>query len=153
MCLKTDGDGHLHDLAVVCSPCYIPPQKNDQVFYHQHPKVQLPTASGSFKRSRITPESVDTSKQQQQPTRYNTNLHSFSTPRNSSIHHQETLDLFPIHPTGILHHSTNNGTLDLDLDHDHSQIKNPSFAAKNPPKERDGSSDDGHPFFDFFCGN
>ncbi|KAH6760390.1 hypothetical protein C2S52_009139 [Perilla frutescens var. hirtella] len=136
---------------VVCSPCYISPPRNDHaVFYQQHPKVPLPTASGSLKRSRLIPEMSinDSSKQQQQqPTiqKYNNNLHCIYTARNSSSHHQETLDLFPIHPTGILESSRN---ID-EAGHDQNEIKNPSFCAE---KERDANNDS-HPFFDFFGGN
>lgn len=121
---------------MICSPCYIPPPKNDAVFYQQHPKVQLPTASGGFKRSRTIPQqSIDSS----HPTltqRYNTK----STEHLS--HDQETLDLFPIHPTGILQSRSNDSA---------HEIKNPSFSAHHSSML--STSTDDHPFFDFFCGN
>lgn len=74
----------------------------------------------------------------------------------SSSHHLETLDLFPIHPTGILKSRTDEEE-DGDKD-DLREIKNPNlnFCADHPSilststdKERYGD----HPFFDFFCGN
>lgn len=122
-------------IAVVCSPCYVPQQKNDSKLMYQHyPKVPLPTAGGSVKRSRLTPESTD------QSQRYNTkameNLHS------KSSHHKETLDLFPIHPTGIL--QSRNG-----ID-DERETKNPNSSSD---ENLGNDDDDGHPYFDFFCGN
>ncbi|KAL8538637.1 hypothetical protein ACS0TY_000599 [Phlomoides rotata] len=117
---------------VVCGPCYVPQQKNDAKLIYQHyPKVQLPNAGGSIKRSRLTAESAD------QSQRYNTKSTGFNFSK--STHHQETLDLFPIHPTGIL--QSRNG-----ID-DEREIKNPNSRDENQGK------DDGHPYFDFFCGN
>ncbi|XP_057798933.1 WUSCHEL-related homeobox 2-like isoform X1 [Salvia miltiorrhiza] len=108
---------------VICSPCYIPPPK----------KVQLPTALGSVKRCRTIPQSIDSS-HLTLTQRYNTT--ESREHLNSSSHDQETLDLFPIHPTGILQSTSN-----------HDQ-KNPSFCA-----DKLSTSSDDHPFFDFFRGN
>ncbi|KAI3458964.1 hypothetical protein Pfo_015627 [Paulownia fortunei] len=143
---------------VVCSPCYMPPPKNDPGFYQQYPKVPLPAAAGGFKRSRLIPESID--------TRYNKSMHDprskneeylqfISSTKQHSSHHQETLDLFPIHPTGLL--QARNGT----------ENENKNSTSANTPSSSDNDccifgnyegagkngTDDDHPFFDFFCGN
>ncbi|XP_042027276.1 WUSCHEL-related homeobox 2-like [Salvia splendens] len=110
---------------VICSPCYLPTSKNDAMYYQQHPKVQLPTASGGFKRSRTSTDSQS--------------MEHISC----SSHDQETLDLFPIHPSGILQSRSH--------DNDQNEFKNPSFSADNSPKL--STSSDDQPFFNFFSGN
>ena len=122
--LQIDDPNLLH-FAVICSPCYIPTPKSDAMYYQQHPKVQPSTASGGFKRSRTSTDSQS--------------MEHVSC----SSHDQETLDLFPIHPTGILQSRSH--------DNDENEFKNHSFSADNSPKL--STSSDDQPFFNFFSGN
>ncbi|XP_047965662.1 WUSCHEL-related homeobox 2-like [Salvia hispanica] len=122
---------------VVCSPCYIPPQKNDPVFYHNQHRVQLPTASGDFKRCTPIPQTTYSC----HPTLTDQRHDSQSTEHLS--HDQETLDLFPIHPTGILKPRSDN---------EHNEFKNPSFCDDSSSLMLSISGYD-RPFFDFFGEN
>ncbi|KAL0298761.1 UNVERIFIED_CONTAM: WUSCHEL-related homeobox 2 [Sesamum radiatum] len=143
---------------VVCSPCYIPGGKNDLGFYQQYPKVPLPAAGASTKRSKLIPESntsIDKNNQRyNKPMRHLRNKNDHDQFISSSSHHQETLELFPIHPTGILQSRTGN----------ESENNMISTSAHNTPTsssedniygstDHDHDHDHGHPFFDFFCGN
>ncbi|KAK4383550.1 WUSCHEL-related homeobox 5 [Sesamum angolense] len=93
-------------------PCYIPGGKNDLGFYQQYPKVPLPAAGASNKRSKLIPESNTSIDKNNQ--RYNKPMHHPRSKNDhdqfisSSSHLQETLELFPIHPTGILQSRTGN---------------------------------------------
>lgn len=122
---------------VFCSPCYIPPQKNDPLFYHNQHKVQLPTASGDFKRCTPIPETTYSC----HPTLTDQRHDSQSTEHLS--HDLETLDLFPIHPTGILKPRRDN---------EQNEFKNPSFCDDSSSLMLSISAYD-RPFFDFFGGN
>lgn len=82
--------------------------------------------------------------------RYNTKSMDWIS-SSSHHHHQETLDLFPIHPTGILKSTTHDDD-DGGDDDDEREIKNPNFSAANVT-DRERCDDHDHPFFDFFCGN
>ncbi|KAL0314987.1 UNVERIFIED_CONTAM: hypothetical protein Scaly_2899900, partial [Sesamum calycinum] len=139
-------------------PCYIPGGKNDLGFYQQYPKVPLPAAGASTKRSKLIPESntsIDKNNQRyNKPMRHLRNKNDHDQFISSSSHHQETLELFPIHPTGILQSRTGN----------ESENNMISTSAHNTPTsssedniygstDHDHDHDHGHPFFDFFCGN
>ncbi|KAL6552781.1 Homeodomain [Orobanche hederae] len=69
--------------------------------YQQYPKVPLSTAApaGCYKRSRVLIPSDQTVDQ----TRYNRIMYD-----SRRQNHQETLDLFPTHPTGILQAKSEN---------------------------------------------
>ncbi|KAL1532162.1 WUSCHEL-related homeobox [Salvia divinorum] len=128
---------HYHN--VVYSPCYIPPQKNDPVSYHHQHKVQLPTASGGFKRCRTIPQTTD-SNHSSHPALTQMHDDSQSTEHLSCCSHdQETLDLFPIHPTGFMKPR---------IDNDHNEFKNPSFCDDSSSMLSISAYD--RPFFDFF---
>lgn len=83
------------------------------MYHQQHAKVQLPAAGGCFKRRLISPESAASQ-------RYNHMMHGNKC-------EQETLELFPMHPTGILQ-------------------------AKNEGKKEAGKNHEDQPFYDFFSG-
>ncbi|KAK6136184.1 hypothetical protein DH2020_030075 [Rehmannia glutinosa] len=114
---------------VVCSPCYIP--KSDPGYYQQYPKVPLPTAAGVNFMKRSTIE-----------TRYNKSMQD----SRSNHHHQETLDLFPIHPTGILQAAKN------EIEIESIKNKSKSSSSATTPTSSENENYD-HPFFDFFCKN
>ncbi|KAK4430933.1 WUSCHEL-related homeobox 2 [Sesamum alatum] len=138
---------------VVCSPCYIPGAKNDVGFYQQYPKVPLPAAGASTKRSKLIQENntnIDTNNYQ----RYNKAMHHPRSKNDhdqfisSSSHPQETLDLFPIHPTGILQSRTGN-----ESDNNISTSSSEDNNYGSTDHDHDQCHDQDHPFFDFFCGN
>ncbi|KAG8380518.1 hypothetical protein BUALT_Bualt06G0024000 [Buddleja alternifolia] len=146
---------------VVCRPCYIPQAKNDLGLYHQqYPKVPLPTAGGFKRRQNIENNKHPTSSQM-----YNKTMHDHPISKNeelqlhSSDHHQETLDLFPIHPTGIL--QAKNGFHDQNenmMNSTPSSSENECSIFGNYYDDEGAGLNinygtDEHPFFDFFCGN
>ncbi|XP_051119868.1 WUSCHEL-related homeobox 7-like [Andrographis paniculata] len=111
-------------------PYYI---ANDHSLYHHHqlPEVQLPPA---------------------QPQRYNQSKQGEYINRHP--HHQETLDLFPIHPTGFLQRNSSNH----DDQNNEDEDENPNSAAATSTSS--GNTTDhhhhhhhNHAFFDFFCRN
>ncbi|KAK4385949.1 WUSCHEL-related homeobox 2 [Sesamum angolense] len=125
-------------------------------YHNAIPKVPLPAAGASTKRSKLIPESNTSIDKNHQ--RYNKPMHHLRNKNDndqfisSSSHHQETLELFPIHPTGILQSRTGN----------ESENNMISTSANNTPTSSsednnygstDHDHDHGHPFFDFFCGN
>lgn len=64
----------------------------------------------------------------------------FDVISNKKWSNQETLDLFPVHPTGILQAKT----------------RSPNSAENSTPSSPIPSENNcifGHPFFEFFCGN
>ncbi|XP_073120040.1 uncharacterized protein [Henckelia pumila] len=116
--------------------CYnIPTPKNEAAgFLPLCPKVavQYPTSAG-FKR-RLSNHPTSTFQPFHHP------------PKSSRTHDQETLDLFPIHPTGILGSKTDNGT--------RSSSENEYCSANLGADEVENANHHDHrPFFDFFCGN
>ncbi|KAL7148586.1 hypothetical protein ABFS83_06G188600 [Erythranthe nasuta] len=122
---------------VGCSPCYMATPKNEGQLYHHYPKV-LPIPAGNYsKRPILIPESTS------QSQRYNKPMHDPRTKNQEEHnHHQETLDLFPIHPTGILQSRTG-----IETD------SNPCPSSSSD--QNDGLNNDTniqYPFFDFFCG-
>lgn len=142
-------------IAVGCGPCYMPPPKNEQALYQQYPKVPLP-AAGGFKRSIPIPESTC--------QRYNKPMHDpritrsdhdcdlQSKKHSSHHHHQETLDLFPIHPTGILKSRNENGDKDSCISaNDTPSCSEDIDCSIYGDHGENGKGD--QPFFDFFCGN
>ncbi|KAL2548862.1 WUSCHEL-related homeobox 2 [Forsythia ovata] len=129
---------------VVCSPCYIqPPPQADLGLYQQYSKMPL---DGGFKR-RLIPENRHPACQ-----KYNRMMH----PR-SNINQEleflsctkdktkETLDLFPIHPTGILQAKTGISTND--------ENSTPITSSENDCIFGNQGGNCGHDFFDFFSGN
>ncbi|KAL3649705.1 Homeodomain [Castilleja foliolosa] len=125
---------------VVYGPCYnMPPPKTiDPGLY---PKVQVPTAAGNnFKRCRLLDDQTTYNKAMQ---------------RNN--HHQETLDLFPIHPTGVLKEDKNG------IFTENENIESNKFISANTSSSSENDNDCSifgsekagkvHHFFDFFCKN
>ncbi|GFP95969.1 wuschel-related homeobox 2 [Phtheirospermum japonicum] len=130
--------------AVVCSPYYnLPPPKNiDPGFYQQYPKVPLPTAAGggNFKRDQSINDQAMYNKSMQQ-----------------SSNHQETLDLFPIHPTGVKSRIIESESTE------NENIESKKLISANTSSSSENDNDcsifgnekagkDYH-FFDFFCKN
>ncbi|KZV41282.1 WUSCHEL-related homeobox 2-like [Dorcoceras hygrometricum] len=134
---------------VVCGPCYnIPQPQFEAGFLPQRPKV-----SGS--KSRLTSQPFHHHYPRSRNEDY---LYPISTPKNLRANNQETLDLFPIHPTGILQSKNGNG-----IDNG-TASSTPSTSSENDQcstvEEENGNrhgyhhdQDLDHPFFDFFCGN
>lgn len=60
---------------------------------------------------------------------------------------QETLDLFPIHPTGILQAKTGIST------NEENSSPSTSSSFENDPILGNQGGNSGQKFFDFFCGN
>ncbi|PIM99022.1 hypothetical protein CDL12_17144 [Handroanthus impetiginosus] len=140
---------------VICSPCCITPPRNDPLglIYQQqqYPKVPLPSM-GAFKRTKLIQESTITD------TRYNKSMHDDQYSRRKNPH-QETLDLFPIHPTGLLLESRNGNIENNNYDQniaEQNKKKNPNFCSDQNIyycSTSPSCSDEDQPFFDFFCGN
>jgi len=119
--------------SVICSPYYLP--QSDRGFYPQYhnPKVLLP---GGIRRR---PKTEKREKSRAfDDAGYNTALQEYDTllPINS----QETLPLFPLHPTGILQGETGKSSIGSSAN---NSTKNPSFS-----EVEEGSGD--QLFFDFF---
>lgn len=141
--------------SVVCGPYYLP--QSDLGFSPQYPKVLLP---GGFKR-RPRAENMNKIKAYActgyEPAalspEYN-NIMIHSTDRNqvtiNNNSNQETLPLFPLHPTGILQgrettmRSQNSSSAD-------NSITTPSISSETTTAIEEGSGD--KPFFNFFSGH
>ncbi|KAL2482329.1 WUSCHEL-related homeobox 2 [Forsythia ovata] len=120
---------------VVCSPYYVQPPQSDLGFYSQYPKLAVaPLQPGGFK-TRIIPKNIGKNKDKfMNPRSRNEELDVIS---NKKLTNQETLDLFPLHPTGILQAKT--GTLNSAENSTHSS-----------PSSSENNCNFGSPFFDFF---
>ncbi|GAY38117.1 hypothetical protein CUMW_034280 [Citrus unshiu] len=123
---------------VVCGPYYLP--RNDLGFYPQCTKVLIP--GGSKMRAKTDQEMDKTTSyvgvgyDPEQPE-CNVMMHT-SNINNSDISNQETLPLFPLHPTGILQAKTN------------AMLPSNSLENSITPCIEKGPAD--QPFFDFFSG-
>ncbi|KAL2465103.1 WUSCHEL-related homeobox 2 [Abeliophyllum distichum] len=85
---------------VVCSPYYVQPPQSDLGFYSQYPKMAVaPLQPGGFKTS-IIPKNKD------RIMNPRSRIEEFDVISNKKLSNQETLDLFPLHPTGILQAKT-----------------------------------------------
>lgn len=131
---------------VVCSPYYLP--QNDLGFYPQCPKLLLP---GGRKRSprldkvkKPNPGGVDQSGQ--------LGLQTMLPMGSSNI--QETLPLFPLHPTGVLHERTTSLSLGSNCSENSIATTTPSSTSETTTcityDQQEGAGD--QLFFDFFCG-
>ncbi|KAK9279165.1 hypothetical protein L1049_012842 [Liquidambar formosana] len=126
---------------VVCGPYYLP--QSDIAFYPQYSKVLLPPTSGIKGRPRT--EKVGKTKPcgvaGYEPTHpgHGTAMHMGDTD-------QETLALFPLHPTGILQGKKGNSSNALETAENSTT---PSSSSEITGLE-ECSSD--QPFFDFFSG-
>ncbi|XP_073291105.1 uncharacterized protein [Primulina huaijiensis] len=146
-----------HYQNVICGPCYIPPPQNESGFLPQCPKVAVPTSAGMKRRL-----SNPTSQPFHHPRSRNEDyyLYPISTPKNSKTHNQETLDLFPVHPTGILQFKNGNGIDNVTASSTPSSSENECSVNLGTDEEENANRhgyhhdhDQDHPFFDFFCGN
>ncbi|CAI9772997.1 unnamed protein product [Fraxinus pennsylvanica] len=135
--------------SVVCSPCYIqPPPQADIGLYQHYSKLPL---HGGFKR-RLIPENDDRNKHIACPE-YNRIVHpriinqelEFMSCEEDST--QQTLDLFPIHPTGVLQAKTG-----ISTNEENSSPRTSSSSEKDRILGNQGGNC-GQNFFDFFRGN
>lgn len=124
---------------VVYEPCYIPPNKLG--FYVQQPQALSPTTpTGTIKRRSPRPiEPIPTD------VAGFTLMHSpdnavdkVAGGNNNYSHRQETLDLFPMHPTGILQEAAD------------SAGNSSCHASRACTSSLSGSAVD-RVYFDFFC--
>ncbi|GER50863.1 WUSCHEL related homeobox 2 [Striga asiatica] len=109
----------------LCSPWYTSAKSIEPGFYQQYPNVQLSTAAGNLKGER-----------------YNRLMHG------SQNVGKETLDLFPLHPTGIL--QAKSGVIESEGSIGNEKNK---FATTTSSKNDNKKAGNAHHFFDFFCRN
>ncbi|CAL0304135.1 unnamed protein product [Lupinus luteus] len=125
------------------------PQAQDEIgYYPQHSKVLLPVGIRRSRIEKILPmEMSSTCKiplvyEGMQPRISGYNGYNFS------YNNQETLDLFPLHPTGILEEKTTHGQVSsLALVSPHSSTDTP-FGSSHHVNEY-GHCSGKRPFFDF----
>ncbi|GER28839.1 transcription factor [Striga asiatica] len=110
----------------LCSPWYTSAKSIEPGFYQHYPNVQLSTAAGNLKGER-----------------YNRLMHG------SQNVGKETLDLFPLHPTGIL--QAKSGVIESEgsIGND----KKNKFATTTASQNDNKKAGNAHHFFDFFCRN
>ncbi|CAK9137862.1 unnamed protein product [Ilex paraguariensis] len=143
---------------VVCGPYYIP--QSDLGFYPQYPNPKLPLPGGIRRRPR--PETVDKTKQCGGGTGYEpanqglnimmrTDYNEEFIKNTNKYCGQETLDLFPLHPTGILQERRTASSSLASSSAENSPI---TTASSNPEttciNDQEGSCD--QRFFEFFGG-
>ncbi|KAL3530733.1 hypothetical protein ACH5RR_010055 [Cinchona calisaya] len=135
---------------VICSPFYMPyPEMG--LTHQQQPKVLLPR---NFKRRPTLPEKLEKSKLCGSRALYDqANREYISTLINPcGKANQETLDLFPLHPTGNLQSRSTEAEIAL-ANSTSNIIPSTSSAFKTIGNDQGEGASNGHPFFDFFCGN
>lgn len=71
---------------------------------------------------------------------------------NTVERNQETLDLFPLHPTGDAVQDTTKGSL-ADRDCSHADLDCSPMTSTSSWEARDGCNNSDQPFFDFFSAN
>ncbi|CAA0841096.1 WUSCHEL-related homeobox 2 [Striga hermonthica] len=120
--------GHIEGKNVFYCPWYTSAEPAG--FYQQYPNVQLSTAAGDLKGGR-----------------YNRLMHG------SCQNHvgKETLDLFPLHPTGILQ-ANKSGVIESEGSSGNEKKNNFAAAAAAASSQNDNYKK-AHHFFDFFCKN
>ncbi|KAG4967256.1 hypothetical protein JHK87_032907 [Glycine soja] len=127
----------------MCAPYYIPQAQGEIGFYHPHPKVLVPVGFRRSPSEKVVPTGMHQMQQR------------ISDCCNSHYSNQETLDLFPLHPTGILEGKTTTTTdqvpslASVSAD---SSTDTPSAAASpdHINEDHDHASPLNQPFFDFF---
>ncbi|CAJ1933099.1 unnamed protein product [Sphenostylis stenocarpa] len=130
----------------LCPPYCIPQAQNEVGFYPPHPKVLVPVG---FRRS---PSEIFV------PTGMSNTISNGPlvcdgmqqriSDCNFSYSNQETLDLFPLHPTGILEGKTTDQVSSLASVSADSSTDTPS--TPSPDINEDDTSPLNQPFFDFF---
>ncbi|OIT02317.1 wuschel-related homeobox 2 [Nicotiana attenuata] len=134
---------------VVCGPYYTP--QNNLGFYQQYPVPSLILPGpGGFKRRATCDAAVYINATYSQE---NSNNMAHLSPNAKQFNHQETLNLFPLHPTGILQEKTTSSS--SPSAHDQSTI--PSNYTPSNFVEANCFTDLGigagdHQVFNFLCG-
>lgn len=139
----------------MCAPYYIPQGQGEIGFYPPHQKVFVPVGFRRSPSEKVVPTGMISSNG---PLVYE-GMHQMqqriSDCCNSHYSNQETLDLFPLHPTGILEGKTTTTTdqvpslASVSAD---SSTDTPSAAASpdHINEDHDHASPLNQPFFDFF---
>ncbi|XP_020215346.1 WUSCHEL-related homeobox 2 [Cajanus cajan] len=125
----------------MCAPYFIPQAQSEIGFYPPHSKVLVPVG---FRRStceKVVPTGM--SNMFNGPVVYEERISDC----NLSYSNQETLDLFPLHPTGILEGKTTDQVYSLAAVSADTSTDTP-FAS--PDINQDHASQLNQPFFDFF---
>ncbi|OIW08618.1 hypothetical protein TanjilG_03294 [Lupinus angustifolius] len=130
---------------VLCAP-YCMPQAQDEIgYYPQHSKVLVPVSIRS-PSEKILPMGMSSTCNI--PMVYESMQPRISGYNFSYSNNQETLDLFPLHPTGILEEKTTNGHVSsLALVSPDSSTDTP-FGSSDHVNEN-GDCSGNRPFFDF----
>lgn len=124
----------------VCGPYYLP--RSEIGFYPQCPKVLLP--GGFTGKVKLDEQMENTRGSLHDPAEqynYNVMMQMSNIDEVSIDNNQETLPLFPLHPTGILQGRRTSTT--------------PSIASTSSSSETNTAIEEGscdQPFFDFFSG-
>ncbi|XP_031287505.1 WUSCHEL-related homeobox 2-like [Pistacia vera] len=129
--------------ANVCGPYYLP--RSEIGFYPQCPKVLLPVPGGAKRRPKVEEQKENTrvlggSLYDPEQYDYCVMMQMKNINEGGIDNNQETLPLFPLHPTGILQGRTSTTP----------SIGSTSSSSETNTAIEDGSCD--QPFFDFFSG-
>lgn len=123
----------------MCAPYYIPQAQGEIGFYHPHPKVLVPVGFRRSPSEKVVPTGMHQMQQR------------ISDCSNSHFSHQETLDLFPLHPTGILEGKTTTTTDQVSsLASVVSADSSTDTTSADDINEDDHASPLNQPFFNFF---
>jgi hypothetical protein len=135
--------------SAICAPYCVPqPQSHEISYYPQNPKVLLPAVG--FRRNHAEKVmSNGMSNICNSPMVYNENMQQRIPNYNFGYSNQETLDLFPLHPTGILEGKTTDQVSSIV-----SVSADTSTDTHSGSSHLDINQDHGYngnkPFFDFF---
>lgn len=133
---------------VVCSPYYT--AQNNLGFYQQYPAVPsmiIPGPGGFKRRATCNQETLNLCEQNNSPN------------ANKEFITQETLNLFPLHPTGVLQEKTtiadSSSSSSACVPHDHlsSNTTSNSVEVNCFTDLGIGASDRPQPVVNFLCGN
>uniref|UniRef100_A0A2N9F480 Homeobox domain-containing protein n=1 Tax=Fagus sylvatica TaxID=28930 RepID=A0A2N9F480_FAGSY len=135
---------------VLGAPYYLP--HSDVGFYpqYQHPKVLLPSAirrrarTEKLEKPRALDGTVYNPAHQVYDMAVNMGNRTWGITNNYSNYSQETLSLFPLHPTGILQGKTEKSSIG------NSSAENSTTTTPSSSEIEEGSCD--QPFFDFLSG-
>ncbi|KAL2328742.1 hypothetical protein Fmac_022169 [Flemingia macrophylla] len=124
----------------MCAPYCIPQAQGEVGFYPPHPKVLVPVGYRRSPCEKVVPTGM--SNMCNGPVVYEERISNC----NLSYSSQETLDLFPLHPTGILEGKTTVQGSSLASVSADSSTDTPA----SPDVNEDQASQLNQPFFDFF---
>ncbi|XP_027348274.1 WUSCHEL-related homeobox 2 [Abrus precatorius] len=128
----------------ICAPCCIPQPQGEIGFYPQHPKMLVPVGFRRNPAEKVVPAGMPSICNG--PMVYG-GMQQKIPDCNFSYSNQETLDLFPLHPTGILEGKTTDQVSSL-------ASVSPDSSTDTPSGSSDINEEDAcpgnQPFFDFF---